>query len=384
MRMDDKAAGAITFGIEEEFFLVDRRTRHAVPRVRKRFVKACKSRLGDAVEFELQQTQVEIVSPIFSSSTQALHEMTRLRSSVAEIAQAMGLGIFAAGTHPLARWQRQHATEKPRYSRLIDAYQIVGQRDVLSGLHIHVAVPNGDRVALMNRLMPWLPLFLALSTSSPFWNMQRTGLLSYRQAAYNEWPRTGIPDYFDDEDEYNAFLARLVRCGALKDGSELWWAIRPSQRFPTLELRLADSCTRVQDVIALATLFRCLVSVHMRRPELGTQRSNATRRLIEENRWRAQRYGIEAQFIDEAGDRCVSVADCVAELRELIADDARVLDPDNALGALTTILARGTSAHEQLARYDASRAAGANHVEALRATVDWLLETTVPGQTAAP
>jgi carboxylate-amine ligase len=378
--MNDISANALTFGIEEEFFLVDLRTRHAMTRVPKRFVKACQSRLGEAVTFELQQTQVEIVSPIFSASAQALEEMTRLRAGVAEIAQAMGLGIIASGTHPLARWQQQQHTDKPRYNRLIETFQMIGRRDVLCGLHIHVAVPHGDRVALMNRLMPWLPLFLALSTSSPFWNLRRTGLLSYRQSAYDEWPRAGIPDFFDDEADYNAFILRMVRARALKDGSELWWSIRPSPRYPTLELRIADSCTRVQDTVALAILFRCLVSAHLRLPELGAQRSNATRRLIDENRWRAQRYGIEAEFIDEASDRTVSVTQRVAEALELVEPDARTLDPDGALGALTTVLARGTSAHEQLARYDASRSAGSTHVEALRGVVDWLLEATTPSQ----
>jgi carboxylate-amine ligase len=378
--MNPVTAEAFTFGIEEEFFLINLRTRHAVPRVSKEFVTACRSRLGETVTFELQQTQIEVVSPIFTDPTLALQEMTRLRVCVAEVANAMGLGIIAAGSHPLARWQQQRHTQKPRYTRMIDAFQMIGRRDVLCGLHIHVAVPDGDRVKVMNRLMPWLPLFLALSTSSPFWNLCRTGLFSYRQSAYDEWPRAGIPDFFDDEADYGGFVARLVQGGALKDGSELWWAIRPSPRFPTLELRICDSCTRVQDAIALATLFRCLVSAHIRQPDLGAQRSNATRRLIDENRWRAQRYGIEAEFIDESGERNQSVAQRLAAALELVAPDARTLDPDGALGTFSTILARGTSAHEQLARYDSRRAAGANHIEALRCVVDWLAETTAPGQ----
>jgi carboxylate-amine ligase len=381
--MDAIKAEALTFGIEEEFFLINLRTRYAVPRVSKGFVAACRSHLGEAVTFELQQTQVEVVSPIFTDPTQALREMTRLRSCVSDVANAMGLGIIAAGSHPLARWRRQRHTEKPRYARLIDTFQMIGRRDVLCGLHIHVAVPGCDRVKVMNRLMPWLPLFLALSTSSPFWNLRRTGLLSYRQSAYDEWPRAGIPDYFDDEADYGRLVARLVRAGAIKDGSELWWAIRPSLRFPTLELRICDSCTRVQDAIALATLFRCLVSAHIRQPDLGVQRSNATRRLIDENRWRAQRYGIEAEFIDEAGERNRKVADCLASALELVAPDARTLDPDGVLGTLSAILARGTSAHEQLARYDGSRSAGASHIEALRGVVDWLAATTSPRQHAA-
>lgn len=378
--MESIAPEALTFGIEEEFFLVDLRTRHAAPRVTKRFVKTCQERLGDSVTFELQQTQVEIVSPIFVDSAHALAEMTRLRATVAEIAAAMGLGIIAAGTHPLANWRRQRHTEKPRYARLIETFQMIGRRDVMCGMHIHVAVPAGDRVRLMNRLMPWLPVFLALSTSSPFWNLSRTGLLSYRQSAIDEWPRAGIPDFFDDQSDYDAFVARLARAGALRDGSELWWAIRPSPTFPTLELRICDSCTRIADTIALAMLFRCLVSAHLRLPDLGARRSTATRRLIEENRWRAQRHGIEAQFIDEFEDREVGVTERVAEALALTEPDAHRLDPDGVLGTLATILARGTSAHAQLARYDEARAAGSDRVAALRDVVDWLALTTCPAQ----
>jgi carboxylate-amine ligase len=212
--------------------------------------------------------------------------------------------------------------------------------------------------------------------------------MSYRQAAIDEWPRAGIPDFFDDEADYDAFVARLVRAQALRDGSELWWAIRPSPNYPTLELRISDSCTRVEDTIALATLFRCLVSAHIRHPDLGARRSTATRRLIDENRWRAQRHGIEAQFIDEFGDREVGVADLVAEALELVAPDARTLDPARALGTLSTILARGTSAHAQLAHYDEARSAGADRVAALRDVVDWLTVTTcaeqVPAARVAP
>jgi carboxylate-amine ligase len=372
---------AFTFGIEEEFFLIDRRTRHAAPRVPKQFVKNCQSRFGNNVTFELQQTQVEIVSPVFTSGAEARDEMTRLRAGVAEIAQATGLGIVAAGTHPLANWRRQRHTEKPRYDRLIETFQMIGRRDVMCGMHVHVAVPTGDRVALMNRLMPWLPLFLALSTSSPFWNLSRTGLFCYRQSAIDEWPRAGIPDFFDDQADYDAFIARMARAGALRDGSELWWAIRPSPSYPTLELRICDSCTRIADTMALATLFRCLVSAHVRRPELGAKRSTATRRLIEENRWRAQRHGIEANFIDEFGDREIGVPELVTQAMDLTAPDARVLDAAGDLRTLGVILARGTSAHAQLACYDVLRAAGTPSADALRTVVDWLAMTTCPQQT---
>ena len=375
---------APTFGVEEEFFLVDLRSGRSPGRVPKTFVKACQRRLGEAVAFELQQAQVELVSPIFEDAAHALDTVITLRRQIAEIAQAMHLGIIASGSHPIARWQQQAQTDKPRYRRFADEYQIVGLRGFFCGLHVHVGVDDEiDRVQLMNRMLPWLPLFLALSTASPFWSLRRTGMFSYRQSAYTEWPRTGTPDFFAHEADYRRFIAILKRAGSIRDGGELWWTIRPSPKHPTLELRIADSCTRAADTIALATLFRCLVSAHLRLPELGAQRSSATRRLIEENRWRAERYGIEAEFIDEARERAVPVAQLVEEALRLVEPDARRLDPHGSLRALRTILARGTSAHAQLQAYDDALAAGLSHRDALRAVVAWLLEATVPGQQLA-
>lgn len=370
---------AYTFGIEEEFFLVNPTTRNAATRVPKLLLKLCRQRFGDYVEHELMQSQIEISSPVFERDDDARTEMRRLRRGVAEIAAASNLRLVAAGTHPLSAWHEQVHTEKTRYARIVDDFQILGRRNLLCGLHVHVAPPPGvDRVALMNRLMPWLPLFLALSTSSPFWNRRRTGLLSYRQSAYDEWPRAGIPDFFADEAEYGAFRDLLVGAGAMTDGSYLWWAIRPAQGYPTLELRIADCCTHLDDALALAALFRCLVRAHVRNPELGAVRSALTRRLIDENRWRAKRFGLEAEFIDEQGGATRTCAQWLDAARHLVEEDARRLECEAALRHLGTIFARGTSAHEQLAIYRARREDGASTTEALRAVVDWLIGASVP------
>lgn len=373
-------AQAMTFGIEEECFLVDLSSGRAPRRVPKSFVQACRKLAGPAVTFEMMQSQIELVSPVFAHSDQAWETMSAVRRQVSEVANSMGLGIIACGSHPLARWQQQTPTDKPRYQRIARTYQIIGARDFICGLHVHVAVPHGDRVQLMNRLMPWLPLFLALSTSSPFWNLQPTGLLAYRQSAAAEWPRAGIPDFFADEPDYDRFVGTLNRLGALRDGSEVWWAIRPSVRYPTLELRIADSCTRVEDSIALATLFRCLVRAHLRLPALGAVRSTATRRMIEENRWRAARYGVDAELLDEIRDRAVPVWTLLDEAFDLIEPDAKVLDPHDHLRTLREIRTRGTSAHEQLHVYQARLEQGVGKREALRAVISWLLTATSPRQ----
>ncbi len=374
----DAASNPHTFGIEEEFFLTQLGTRFPPARVPKALVKACRRHLGERVTYELKQAQIEIVSPVFHDHPQASRELRELRAAVAEIAAEFGLGIVAASTHPLGLWQRQLPTEVARYQHLVETFQIIGRRDVVCGLHIHVAVAEGtDRVVLMNRLMPWLPLFLALSTSSPFWNRRRTGLLGYRHAALAEWPRSGVPDFFDDEPDYAAFVEHLVRAEAAKDASQLWWIIRPSPNFPTLELRVADACTHVDDALALAALFRCLVRAHIRRPDLGAQRSTSTRRLIEENIWGAQRYGLAAQFIGETRDTPVPVAQALDEVLDLVRPDAEAFGAVSILQGLRDILTRGTSAHEQLAFYDTARAAGATHRDALHAVTGWLLDTTI-------
>lgn len=367
-----------TFGLEEEFFLVNPTTRNAATRVPKLLLKSCRQRFGAFVGHELLQSQIEISSPVFDSHAGARAEMRRLRRGIAEVVAAAGLRLVAAGTHPLSAWHQQSHTEKSRYSRIVDEFQILGRRNLLCGLHVHVAPPAGvDRVALMNRLMSWLPLFLALSTSSPFWDRRRTGLFGYRQSAYDEWPRAGVPDFFADEAEYDAFRDLLVRAGAMPDGSYLWWAIRPAEKHPTLELRIADCCTHLDDALALAALFRCLVRAHVRRPELGARRSALTRRLVDENRWRAKRFGVEAHFIDEASGTTIECARLLDLALELVAEDARRLECEEPLRHLGTILARGTSAHEQLAIYRARREHGASGVAALRAVVDWLIEASV-------
>jgi carboxylate-amine ligase len=368
----------LTHGIEEEFFLVDPETRNLAPEIPGGFLRRCRIELGDRVGEELLRPQIEIATPVLQSAAQARQTLTQLRRHLADIASRFGLALVAAGTHPTGVWSDQGHTEKPRYARLVDDFQIVGRRNLFCGLHVHVGVPEGyDRVDVMNRLMPWLPLLLALSTSSPFWSGRRTGLLSYRQAAYDEWPRSGIPDRFADEAEYDAFVRLLASCGALEDGSHLWWAIRPSSRFPTLELRIADACTRAEDALAIAAAFRCLVRAHLRQPTLGAGCTSLSRRIIEENRWRAKRYGTGAEFIDEASGTASGFLSVLDDFLALVAPDAQAMECGAELAHLRSIVRRGTSAHDQLAIYRAERGRCRSREEALSGVVDWLSRTTV-------
>lgn len=368
-----------TFGIEEEFFLTHPKSRSLALTVPRSFLSACRRRFGAATSPELLWSQIEVVSPVFEHHAQAQEEMTRLRRGVAEIAIDKDLRLLAAGTHPIAAWGEQVETPRQRYRDLMDDFQIVARRNVLCGLHIHVAAPPGvDRVRLMNRVMPWLPMFLALSTSSPFWNRAATGLLSYRQAAYDEWPRTGIPDHFADEAEYAEFAATLVAGGAIKNAGFLWWAIRPALAYPTLELRICDVCTRLPDTLAIAGLYRCLIRLLVRRPEYAPLWTPFTRRVIDENRWRAKRFGLDADFLPPQGAPLATCRAWVTQLLDDVAEDAQVLRCEPALERIRALLDEGTSAHAQLKLYRAYRNRGDSSAKAMQHVVDWLIAATMP------
>lgn len=368
-----------TFGIEEEFFLVDPITRTTLPAVPERFVESCRARLGQHAQHEMLQSQIELVSPVFDDCAAASAEMHRLRSELIAVTEGAGMRLVSVGSLPLARWTQQVHTDNERYAQLIDDFQLVGRRNMVCGMHVHVGVPDGvDRVQLMNRLLPWTPLFLALSTSSPFWQGQDSGLLSYRQAGYDEWPRTGIPDHFEDEAQYDAFVELMTKTKAIADSSSLWWVIRPARLYPTLELRIADACTELDDTLALAALYRCLVRAHVRRPELGTLHTAMTRRIIDENRWRAKRFGTGASFIDERRGDAIPAVTMLGEALDLVAVDARELGCEALLRRFTALFRNGTSAHRQRRLYRQRRLAGDGRIAALQHVTDWLIDATRP------
>lgn len=366
------------FGIEEEFFLVDAQTGVLGTPALDPLMDDARARLGDIVTSELLQSQIEIASPILRTHEEAREVMSKTRRTLSEVVAGHGLNIVAASTYPLGVWQEQLVTEKRRYDKLIADFRIVSQRNLVCGLHIHVAVPeNVDRVEVMNRAMPWLPAFLALSTSSQFWNHRVTGLLSYRQALYDEWPRSGIPDFFLDEADYQAFADRMQAAGAIGDSSQLWWAIRPALRYPTLEMRIADMCTRLEDALAIAALYRALIATLVANPELGKLRTTHTRRLIDENRWRAKRDGIKAEFILETSNEVVPVAQVVSDLMAACGEQIDRLDCAEALEPIERILSEGTSAHQQLKIYNERRAAGEESSDALLKVVEWVKVATL-------
>lgn len=367
-----------TFGIEEEFFLTDLSSRNIANNPPAALFAASKAEFGAAVSHELLRSQIELISPVLNDVGSAREWLQSSRRRLAGIAETFGLGILAAGTHPMAQWREQSATDLPRYESLLDDFQIVAQRNLLCGLHVHVAIPEHiDRVHAMNQVMPWLPMLLSLSASSPFWARKRTGLMSYRQAVYDEWPRTGIPDFFDNERTYRSFVEFMVQTGSMKNESYLWWAIRPSMRFPTLELRIADACPRVEDALCVAAIFRAMVSQVCIEPGLSAARNEMTRLLIEENRWRAKRFGTRATFLHQKSRRNLPIDDWLTMAVERFGPAASAAGDDWVWAHARNLLRDGGSAERQLARYAHARDDGGNRAQALRGVVDMLLQDTL-------
>lgn len=366
---------AYTFGIEEEYFLVDAATKLATRNMPKTFLDIAKKATNGQVMGEFLQSQIEVATLPHHDIRTAHAELRHLRQTVAKIAADHGLAIIAAGTHPTADWGRAQQSEGERYDAVMDDLQMIGQRNMLCGLHVHVELPDpDDRVDVMMRMLPYLPLFVALSTSSPFWNSRPTGLKGYRLAAYDELPRTGVPELFRNTDDFEAYVGALVKAGVIKDASYVWWSIRPSLKHPTLELRAPDCPTRLVDTIAIAALWRSLARHLVYNPELNRNIDAIGRAIVVENKWRAQRYGVRGTFIGHGG--AISVANLVDQVVEDVAEDAEALGCIAELRRCRTIVESGTSADAQIAMYEKiGKTDGRGR--ALAAVTEWLAATTL-------
>ncbi len=375
-------SGDYRFGIEEEYFVNDAVKRDVARSRIAEFFADCREHIAEAVDREMLEPQVEVATPPGLDFGAAREHLRGLRASLGEVARRQGLSIMASGTHPIAVWARVRPTNQPRYGKVMHDLQMLGSRTVLCGMHVHVEVPDpNQRVDLMNRMQPYLPLLLALSTSSPFWQTHRTGLLGYRLAAFRELPRTGLPDLFHDQADYQRYIDTLVAARAIENSSYVWWIIRPSLKYPTLELRVADSCTRVEDTIAIAALYRCLVRHLVNDPALNRAQTGASRAIVEENCWRAQRYGIHGSFVDEATRSAKPLGQVLNEVIDMVEDDALALGCRGELDLARWILARGTSADQQLNLYTEGLGRGLSNRDALAGVVDWLSAETA-GQPA--
>jgi glutamate---cysteine ligase / carboxylate-amine ligase len=371
------------FGMEEEYFLFDAKTRHAVRRVDKKFLLLAQKRLGDRVMTEMLQSQLEVATPPCATFEEARAHLAHYRRALGEMAAQHRLGIAAMGTFPLAYWPEQTVTPKSRYGAIIDDLQMIGYRNMLCGMHVHVAVPDVEtRINLIMRLTPYLPLLLALTTSSPFWQGNLTGLVGYRLAAYDELPRTGLPELFRTNDDYREFVAALKWAKVIPDESYIWWAIRPSLKNPTIELRVADCCTRLDDALAVAALFRCLVRALDRDRALNAGFDRVGRAITQENKWHAQRYGIRATFIEPFSRSPLTLVQWLDQVIDFIAEDIDAFDCANEIRHLHSIATDGTSADRQIEIFSKALVAGRRRLTALKQVIDWVAaETQAPDHT---
>lgn len=368
-----------TIGIEEEYLLIDRDSRDLVATPPDHLIEECAALMPGRVAHEFLRSQIEVNTGVCATIAEARADLRRLRRTVADKAAAYNLAPIAAATHPFARWNAQLPTARERYQDLARDLAGVARRLVICGLHVHVGLGEDDdlRVDLMNQVSYFLPHLLALSTSSPFWQGEDTGLKSYRLSVFNSLPRTGLPERFESWGEYQRLVNRMKQAGLITDASKIWWDVRPSTRFPTLEMRVTDVCTRIEDALAIAALYVSLLSMLYRLRTRNQRWRIYSNTLINENRWRAQRYGLDGPMADFGLGEVKPFAGLIEEMIDHVREDAQALGCMAEVEHARTILTRGTSAHAQLATYNAALEAGKTRDEALRAVVDRLATETV-------
>jgi carboxylate-amine ligase len=367
-----------TIGIEEEYLLVDVETGELVDAAPEGLIEDCDKAFPDQVHPELLQCQIEIGSRPRTNMADLRQDLVDLRSIVAETAAGYGVGIIAASTHPWASWRTQRYTVQERYRLLGERMQAVMQRMTICGMHVHVGIePNALRFDMFNQVSYILPHLLALSTSSPYLEGRDTGLKSFRIALYSELPRTGLPEQYENESDYQREVELLVATGVIEDASRIWWDIRPSTRYPTLEMRISDVCTLVDDAICIAALYRCWLRMLWRMKCKNQRWRRYSNFLISQNRWLAMRYGMERGLIDFGRREMVPYPELLEELLETIQPDAEHFGCVAEVAHARSIVQRGTSADRQRSTYAAARAAGADEAGALGAVVASLRKETL-------
>src|ERR1051326_1490864 len=358
-----------TLGIEEEFQIVDPQTRELRSHVAE-ILDEGRMLLGEQIKPEMIQSQIEVGTGVCKNIQEARADISNLRGIISSLAEKNGLKIVAASTHPISRWPDQKIFDDDRYQLLVEELQTVARSLLIFGVHVHVGVADRERqIHILNASRYFLPHVLALSTSSPFWMGHNTGLKSYRSEIFKQFPRTDIPDHFDSYPGFQRYVDLLIKTGCINDGKKIWWDIRPHPFFPTLEFRICDIPTRVDDTIAIAALFQAIVAKLYKLIDKNLGFRLYRRMLIQENKWRAVRYGLEGKLIDFGKNKEVPVKDLIRELLDFVDDVLDDLGSRKEVEHIHTILDRGTSADEQLRVY--------RDTNDLKAVVDDLITLTV-------
>ncbi|GAA6207779.1 carboxylate-amine ligase [Cognatishimia sp. WU-CL00825] len=363
-----------TIGVEEEYLLVDKDSLDLAP-APEGLMEACQSELDGQVSPEFLNCQIEIGTRVCKNIGEAREDLRRLRSTVARVAAGYNLAPIAASCHPFSDWRDQHHTDKDRYNNLRDNLGGVARRMLICGMHVHVGIENRDmRIDLMNQLRYFLPHLLALSGSSPFWQGDDTGLSSYRLTVFDNLPRTGLPPIMDSWGQWERSVQALKMLGVIEDSSKIWWDLRPSSKYPTLESRICDVAPRLETTLTLAALTQALTRMLWRLQTKNQRWRIYDSFLVKENRWRAQRYGITEGLIDFGKREIIPFADLVEEMIDLTQQDSEFLDCTAEIENARSLVKNGNSAEHQRKVFQDSIAKGNDQPAAMRDVVRFLTE----------
>lgn len=365
------AGSDFTLGIEEEFQIIDPNTRE-LRCVVSELVEAQTALDAVSLQHELHQSMVEIATGICKNIQEARSDVTKNRATLSRIARRSGMAIGAASTHPTARWEDQQTTQSARYTELVGELQDGARANLVFGMHVHVGLlDQQELISVYNQARYFLPHLLALSTSSPFMRGRRTGLHSARTLIFQRLPRTGIPDRFESYSDFERFVETLIKTGCIDDHRRIWWDVRPHPTFGTLEFRICDLPSRVDDVITIAALVQAIVaklaSLHRQNLTFASHRTA----MMKENKWRAARYGVSGKLIDFGKGTQVPFKELVDEILEFVDDVVDDLGSREEIEGVHRIVSEGTSADCQLAVYEKT--------QSLDAVTDFILEETLRG-----
>jgi len=364
---------SLTIGIEEEYQIIDPASRELRSYV-QRFLAQGQTVLRDQIHPEFLQSQIELGTRICRNIKEARVEVTQMRRSIWDLARDEGLWVAAAGTHPFSSWARQEISPFGRYPELARFLQDVGRRLLIFGMHVHIGIEDREMlIEVMNQMRYFLPHLLALSTSSPFWHGRDTGLKSYRSVVFESLPRTGIPPVFTTRSDYKDYLGTLLVTNSIDEATHIWWDARPSEKFPTLEIRIPDMCTRIDETICLAALAQAIAAKLVQLRKANQSWRLYQNHLIDENKWRAVRYGIQDKMIDFGKNQEVPVPDLIAEMLEWVDDVVDDLGSRTEIEYARDIIQHGTSADRQLEVYE--------QTGDFRAVVDHVVRETQEGLT---
>ncbi len=342
-----------SLGVEEEFQMVDKTTGQLASRIHRILEKGTPL-LGEGLKPEMLQSAAEIITEVCPTIGALRLNLQFLRSTLARLVEDEDLALISSGTHPLAHWRDQERSNHVRYEELEEEFQDVGRSILIFGLHVHVGIDNHEQVVpLMNQLRTWLPHLLAISANSPFWCGRYTGLRSYRSIVWKRFPRNGIPNLFHSTADYDGYIADLVKTGCIDNAKKIWWDVRPHPFFKTIEFRICDMPASFEDTMALAALAQALVAKLTWLLQRNLLTGSFPSQYIEENKWRAARYGLDAQIVDFARQRNLSMRDAIHELLDFVDDVLDDLGSRREINYLRNLLedSRGTGADRQIAVY---------------------------------